>query len=132
MATSVAPLTTTVMNSVPESHAGLASGINNAVSRTAGLFAVAILSIILLYTFNAKLDRHLSSLAIPPEIRQSLDIQRAKLAGAMVPENASAEMQQAMKQAISESFVSAFRLVMFVAAALAMLSALSAWILISN
>lgn len=130
MAVSVAPLTTTVMNSVSQNRAGVASGINNAVSRIAGLLAVAVFGIVMLQTFNTQLKRRLQTLPLTPEVKQTLDQQRTRLAAAEAPANVEPGLQQELKQAINESFLTGFRRVMMVSMALAVLSALSAGVLI--
>lgn len=132
MAISVAPLTTTVMSAVKENRAGIASGINNAVSRTAGLLAVAVFGLVMLQGFNSSLDRQLAALGVTPEVRQTLDQQRVKLAGADLPADLDPSTSAKLEQAIDEAFVSGFRRVMLGSAFLALLSALSAWLLIDG
>ncbi len=132
MTVTVAPLTTTVMGAVEERHAGVASGINNAVSRTAALLAIAILGLVVLATFSNSLDSHLAALHLSPGMQQQIEIQRVKLAGITIPTNVSSETHAAIKQAIDESFVSSFRQVALICAALALISALSAWLLVEG
>jgi EmrB/QacA subfamily drug resistance transporter len=132
MATSVAPLTTTVMSSVKENRAGIASGINNAVSRTAGLMAVAVFGLVMLQGFNSQLDKRLSTIPIAPEARQKLQEQRVRLAAAELPPHLDPAMKEELERAIDQSFVSGFRRVAFVSAGLALLSAVSSWFLIDG
>jgi EmrB/QacA subfamily drug resistance transporter len=132
MAVSVAPLTTTVMNAVEGDHAGVASGINNAVSRTAGLLAVAVFGILMSYAFAANFERRLATLDLPAEVRTQLEQGRGSLAGMRVPDAAVGEQRNAITQAVGESFVAGFRLITFVSAGLAGLSALAAWALIGS
>ena len=124
MAISVAPLTTAVMNSVAQTRVGVASGINNAVSRVGGLLAIAGLGIVMLQTFNYALDRQLPLL--PSPVKQSIDHQRNKLAGADLPHDVSGELRTHLREAVDRSFVAGFRAVMFVGAILAASSALVA------
>ena len=132
MAISVAPLTTTVMNSVKANQSGIASGINNAVSRAAGLLAVAIFGVVMLHAFNQSLDRRTATIDVSAEVRHSLDEQRVKLAAVEPPANLSAETRAAIQQAVADSFVSGFRMVMLMSAGLALASGLSAWAMIEG
>jgi EmrB/QacA subfamily drug resistance transporter len=132
MAVSVAPLTTTVMNAVGERRTGIASGINNAVARTAGLLAIAILGLALTYTFNRALDTRVSRLELSLVARQAVDGQRAKLAGAEFGDQISAETRTALQEAIDDAFVTGFRRIMMIAALLALLGAVSGWWLIRS
>src|SRR5882724_2698333 len=132
MAVSVAPLTTTVMNAVPENRVGIASGINNAILRAAGLLAVAVFGILMLYVFNRSLDARLSTVALPANIKHSLDEQRTKLAGIAFPEETPLPLRETLRQAINESFVQGFRSVMVLGAVLALASGIISWVLISD
>lgn len=132
MAVSVAPLTTTVMGAVKVSQAGIASGINNAVSRTAGLLAIAVLNIVVLNAFNRSLDQRLATLEISPQVQQLLAQERIKLAGAEVPPGLSSEVKAMLSEAIALSFVDSFRLIIFIAVVLALASALVAFLTIKK
>ena len=130
MAISVAPLTTTVMNSVKQSHAGIASGVNNAVSRTAGLLAVAVFGLTMFHAFNSCLDRRLNQMPITVEVRQALNTERLKLAAADIPHGVDEETRKSIEQAIDECFVFGFRRVMLLGAGLALAGSVLAWVMI--
>jgi EmrB/QacA subfamily drug resistance transporter len=125
MAVTVAPLTTTVMSAVDPRHAGAASGVNNAVSRVAALLAVAIFGVVLTRTFDARVRPRLDRLALSLPARQGIDRELRKIAGAdltQVPSIAPPE-QRVVRTIIDEGFVFAFRLVVIVAAGLALTAA---------
>jgi hypothetical protein len=130
MAISVAPLTTTVMNAVDERWAGIASGVNNAVSRTAGLLSIAVFGIVMLRTFASKFEQSLDKIPLPPAASNALYAQRFNLAGVNIPADLDPALREAVRQAIDTSFVSGFREIMLISAALAVLSAVAAALMI--
>ena len=128
----IAPLTTTAMNSVSGSHSGLASGVNNAVSRTAGLLAIPVLGIFVFFVFSGSLDASVQDLDLSPKAQQQLEAAKVDLGGAEVPPGVSEETAAEIETAIKESFLAGFRLAMFIAAGLAVASAVAAAIIIEG
>ncbi len=132
MAISVAPLTTTVMGSVSEEQAGIASGVNNAVSRAAGLLAIAIFGVVMLQMFGRGLSSRLAVIDLPETARQAVLAQRIKLAGIELPGDLTTDQQAATRRSIADSFISGYRLTMLIAAGLGLASSASALMFIAR
>ncbi len=130
MAISVAPLTTTVMSAVGEEQAGVASGINNAVSRTAGLLAIAVFGVVMLHAFSQRLAVRLDEIQLDDQLKHTVYEQRVRLAGLELPSTLDAAAREKVKGAVADSFVYGFRVIMFISAALALASGASSWFFI--
>ncbi len=131
MTVTVAPLTTTVMNAVGPEAAGTASGVNNAVSRVAALLAVAIFGGVMAWAFQGALDEGLNAAGLPDELIRQVQAQRSRLAAVELPSATDPTSAAAIQRAVADAFVTGFRWVMGLSAALAAASALAAALLIS-
>lgn len=132
MSISVAPLTTTVMNSVDVGFSGAASSINNAASRVAALFTVALFGLIMASIFNGRLHDELERAAVAPDLIEAIEQQRNRLTAIELPASLDARNTASARDAIAAAFVTGFRAIMLISAALALASAASAWLLIEG
>ncbi len=133
MAITVPPLTTAVMSAVPQHQAGTASGINNAVARTAGLVAIAVFGVLVSTVFARQLEGGLDAIPdLPPTVREAVAAQRADLAAAQPPADADPEIAAAVVAAIDTAFVAGFRVAMLVGAAMSLAGAFIAWRLVEG
>ncbi|MEK6255697.1 MAG: MFS transporter [Chloroflexota bacterium] len=132
MGITVAPLSTTVMGAVTSSQAGVASGINNAVARTASLLIVAIFGIFAFSYFGSGLSQRLDLLELSPDVRAAMDAQVNRLAGAQAPEDAAPEVQSAIQQSVKEAFIDSFRNTFLWATGLAIASSLTAYLMVEG
>jgi EmrB/QacA subfamily drug resistance transporter len=114
----VAPLTATVLADADESNAGIASGINNAIARVAGLLAVAAVGAIVAASFRAHVDRELAGRQLSPAAAGVVaEAKRRTLARADVSRIPPAE-RQVVDRAVTKASVDAFHVSMSVAAGL--------------
>lgn len=132
IAITVAPLTATALSSLEQRHAGIASGINTAVSRSAGLLAIAVLGVVMLGLFSRGLDRRLAKIDLPPAARQEMSGHRDKLGALPIPAGLPEPARTQARSAVAHSFLDGFRGVMLAGAGLALLASLSAWWIIEG
>jgi EmrB/QacA subfamily drug resistance transporter len=122
----VAPLTTTVMNSVAADAVGTASGVNNALSRVAGVLAIAMFGALMAAVFEPRLRAAMQAAGLPADVADAIWRQRDRLAAIEPP--AGAEAAQAVRAAVKEAFVAGYRWIMGLSALLALASAaVAAW-----
>ena len=126
MAVSVAPLTTVVMNSVETDRVGMASGINNAVARVAGVLAVAVMGIVMVEAFGHRLQQLLANLDLSPGVVHDIQSNVVKLGGLDVPSGLDAKTAATIRAAVTQSFIFGFRLILLLCAGLAAASAATA------
>jgi hypothetical protein len=118
LSATVAPLTATVLNSVEPGHSGLASGVNNAVARVAGLLAIAALGAIVASAFQSRLDGDINPARLSPGARAAVAQARSRplvTDASGVPSREQAQVHAALVDAS----VHAFRLGMLVGGGLA-------------
>ena len=123
MALTVVPLTTAVMTAVADHYAGTASGVNNAVSRTAGVLALAVLGALALSQFAGQLDRRTAALPLSAPARAALRAEAAKLGAAAVPAVVPGPERPVVRAAIRASFLATYQRLLWVCAGLAVGSA---------
>jgi hypothetical protein len=125
MTISVAPLTTVVMSSVNQKRTGAASGVNNAVSQTAGLLALAVTAPLFFHVFSSSLNRDLARDSVRPDTVREVWTQRSRLAAIQTDD-------PEVRNAIDDAFVSGFRLVAFIASASAVVAGATAAVTIGR
>ncbi len=100
----VAPLTATVLSDADESNAGIASGVNNAIARIAGLLAVAALGAVVSAQFSAELDRRLGDRPLAAPQRAAVQEARRQTLARVDPATAGRDVAQAVEAASIHAF----------------------------
>ncbi len=110
LSATVAPLTATVLDSVDPHHVGIASGVNNGVSRVAGLLAIAILGAVISAHFGAAMDSDLDLATLSSPAASA--VSKAKEKPLAVPETGGLSPAEAreVETAAADASTSSFHL----------------------
>lgn len=108
LAVTVAPLTAAILGDVDKARSGIASAVNNSISRIAGLLAVAIVGAVIIGLFNARLDAALADATtpLPSDERRIVESRKGSpLASVDVPGRAGALLTDATLSSFHQTAV---------------------------
>jgi EmrB/QacA subfamily drug resistance transporter len=106
----VAPLTSTVLAAVDEKHSGVASGVNNAIARIAGLLAIAVLGAVVASRFGSVVDEKVGDRPLPPQARSAVEQAKARSLSTSEADRVPPAQRATVRGALEDASVSAFRL----------------------
>ncbi|HTE00291.1 MAG TPA: MFS transporter [Mucilaginibacter sp.] len=132
MSFTVAPLTAAVMGSVSDHFSGTASGINNALTRIANVFANAIFGALAVLFFAGALQGEIKNTTLDPKEKQEVAAQAANLGNAKVPVNIDSKNKKEIEKAYHTSFIHAYANIMRISAGLGFLGALMSVAFVRN
>lgn len=121
LAMTVAPLTATVLADAEERNAGVASGVNNAIARVAGLVGIAGVGVLIAASFSSGLDDRLASASLSAPARAAVEDAKANPLVRPRLEGLPAADAREVATAVEDASVSGFRLGMGVSAGLVIL-----------
>ncbi|MEA2443508.1 MAG: hypothetical protein QOJ12_800, partial [Thermoleophilales bacterium] len=104
----VAPLTAAVLAAVDDSHSGVASGVNNAISRVAGLIAIAVLGTVVSGQFNSSLDQKLAGRPLSPAAQKDVASARTRPLAVAQPRGVPPSERALVTSATRDASVDAF------------------------
>jgi EmrB/QacA subfamily drug resistance transporter len=128
LAATVAPLTAAVLSDADESDAGIASGVNNAVARVAGLIAIAAIGAVISAQFKSSLDHRLAGIRLTTAARAAVAQARGETLARVDPARAGLQVAHAVQSAS----VGAFHLGVGISAVLVALGGLLGLVGIQN
>jgi uncharacterized membrane protein YqgA involved in biofilm formation len=126
----VAPLTTAVMSSVPQEKTGVASAVNNALSRLAALLAVSVLVFVLAHGFSSRLGHELARSSVPVAARQQMTAEQARLHDTPIPGGLTQAQHAEAAGMLDRSFFAGYRAVMLSCAVSSWLGGLAVLVLL--
>ena len=109
LAITVAPLTATVLSDADQNHSGVASGVNNAVARVAGLLAIAAVGAVVSGAFASTVDDQVSGRPVGPRALEAIEDAKTRPLTTESAQDAAPAERPFLTEVLEDASVDAFR-----------------------